>query len=162
MTRERTEPGGAGETWEGGCLCGAVRFRVRRLDSRVLACHCRQCRQMSGHVFAATAANWNDLEIMATGELRWFASGPNSRRGFCGTCGSSLFFDHGPLEPIGIAAGAFDRDPPFRLAAHIWVEEAGGYYQLSDGLPQFTAKQWHDQQGWQQYRGRPPKGPRES
>ncbi|MGP1256981.1 MAG: GFA family protein [Kiloniellales bacterium] len=43
--------------YEGGCLCGQVRFRVRQPQKQVIACHCRQCRRMSGHYFAASASD---------------------------------------------------------------------------------------------------------
>ena len=139
------------EVWDGGCMCGQVRFRVKSPQEQVIACHCRQCRRMSGHYFAASAAAWPDVELIEAAGLAWYpASGP-SRRGFCTNCGSSLFFDHGPDEPVGIAAGAFDEEPPFKLAVHIWVNEAGQYYELADGLPTYTETEWR-KGGWRTYR----------
>jgi hypothetical protein len=140
------------DLWDGGCLCGKVRFRVRAPQEQVIACHCRQCRRMSGHYFAASAASWSDLELTETAGLAWYQSAETSRRGFCRLCGSSLFFDHGPDEPLGIAAGAFDEEPDFKLAAHIWVDEAGKYYELCDGLPTYTEAEWLGGKGWRAYR----------
>jgi len=40
---------------EGGCLCGAVRYRVAALAGPVLLCHCGQCRKAQGSAFAANA-----------------------------------------------------------------------------------------------------------
>ena len=45
----------------GGCLCGAVRYRVAGPLRDVVACHCGQCRRSSGHHAAATAARRGDL-----------------------------------------------------------------------------------------------------
>lgn len=132
---------------EGGCLCGQVRYKVSDDLAGVIACHCRECRKMSGHFFAATAAPRDTFEITIAAGLRWFGSSSTSRRGFCGECGSSLFFDHGPQEPIGIAAGSFDGDPPLTVAAHIYVDEAGKYYSIDDGAEQYDAGQWRDG-GW--------------
>ena len=42
----------------GGCLCGAVRYRVAGPLRDVVACHCAQCRRSSGHFAAATAARY--------------------------------------------------------------------------------------------------------
>jgi hypothetical protein len=139
------------EVWDGGCLCGKVRFRVTGKLADVLACHCRQCRRMSGHYYAATAAPNDALQITESAGLAWYRSSEASRRGFCRDCGSSLFFDHGPDEPIGIAAGAFDADPPFRLAAHIYTDEAGGYYRIGDDAAKYTQAEW-SRGGWQKYR----------
>jgi hypothetical protein len=141
------------ETWEGGCLCGRVRYRVTARPADVIACHCRECRRMSGHFFAATAAPREAFEITESSGLAWYSSSKTSRRGFCRDCGSSLFFDHGPEEPIGIAAGSVDGDPGLRLAAHIYVEEAGGYYSISDGVDQFDSREWR-RGGWQRLRHR--------
>ena len=142
---------GHGEVWEGGCLCGQVRYRVRGKLAEVLACHCRQCRQMSGHYFAATAAPHAALEFTESAGLAWYKSSAASRRGFCRACGSSLFFDHGPDEPIGIAAGSIDGDPPFKLVAHIYTDEAGRYYEMADGAACYDKEAW-SQGGWKKYR----------
>jgi len=139
------------ESWTGGCVCGHVRYRVVAPLADVIACHCRQCRRMSGHVFAATAAPWDAVEITEDAGLTWYASSKTSRRGFCRDCGSSLFFDHGPDEPVGIAAGSLDGDPELKLAAHIYVDEAGGYYTIGDGVGQFDSQTWRAG-GWKKLR----------
>lgn len=142
---------GSGELWEGGCLCGQVRYEVSGTLADVLACHCRQCRRMSGHIYAATAAPRDAFEITESRGLAWYQSSKASRRGFCRECGSSLFFDHGPDEPIGIAAGSFDGDPQFKLVAHIYTDEAGRYYELGDDTAQYDAAAW-SRGGWKKYR----------
>ena len=139
------------EAWDGGCICGQVRFRVTGKLADVLACHCRQCRRMSGHFYAATAAPHDALEITESAGLAWYQSSKASRRGFCRDCGSSLFFDHGPDYAIGIAAGAFDADPPFKLVAHIYTDEAGAYYPIGDEAPHYAQAEWL-KGGWQKYR----------
>lgn len=137
---------------EGGCLCGQVRYTVTGELAPVIACHCRKCRKMSGHFFAATAAPRSAFEITSAKGLTWYVSSGTSRRGFCSTCGSSLFFDHGDDEPIGIAAGSFDSEPPLKLAAHIYVDHAGRYYSLDDGVDKFDTEAWRDG-GWRRLRG---------
>ncbi|MGI9506183.1 MAG: GFA family protein [Geminicoccaceae bacterium] len=84
---------------------------------------------MSGHVFAATAAPRDAFTLTESAGLRWYRSSPTSRRGFCGDCGSSLFFDHGDSESMGIAAGSFDGELPVTLAAHIYVDDAAAIIQ---------------------------------
>lgn len=139
------------EDWDGGCICGQVRYRVRGPLADVIACHCRQCRRMSGHVYAATAVPQDAFELTESAGLTWYRSSESSRRGFCCNCGSSLFFDHGPEEPIGIAAGSFDGDPPLRMAAHIYVDEAGKYYTIDDEVERYDGAAWR-QGGWDKLR----------
>jgi hypothetical protein len=58
------------------------------------------------------------------------------RRGFCRTCGSSLFWDPPHKDWIGVAMGAFDPPTDTKLRIHIFVSEKGDYYEIADGLPQ--------------------------
>ena len=120
----------------GSCLCGAVRYQVTGPLRPVIACHCTQCRKTSGHHVAATGAARGDVEIM--GDVRWYRSSPEARRGFCATCGSNLFWD-GPGSHLSIFAGTLDRDPDVRLAGHIFCADKGAYYRIGDGLPQTDA-----------------------
>lgn len=116
----------------GSCLCGAVHFTTNGPLRLVIACHCTQCRKTSGHHVAATSVAREALSI--NGAITWFASSATARRGFCGTCGTNLFWD-GPGVNMSIFAGTFDGDPGLRLAAHIFCDDKGSYYELNDDLP---------------------------
>jgi hypothetical protein len=105
----------------------------------VLICHCQECRRWHGHVSASTAAQREDLVLLEGRGLRWIES-PRSdagaRRGFCGECGSSMFWDPPRRETISIAAGTLDTPTGLRTAGHWFVSQAADYYELpDDGLP---------------------------
>ena len=117
----------------GSCLCGQVTFTARGPLRPVIACHCRQCRKASGHYFAATSAPRDAVDI--TGEVAWYQSSEWARRGFCGTCGSTLFWD-GPGANLSFLAGSLDGPTGLKLSAHIFCADKGDYYELDDGLPQ--------------------------
>ncbi len=123
MTEERT----------GGCLCGAVTYRVTGAMRPVIACHCEQCRKTSGHHVAATSAPRDAVEI--TGEPVWFVSSDTARRGFCGVCGSNLFWDGGVSANLSIFAGTLDDARGLALAGHIFTDNKGAYYEITDSLP---------------------------
>jgi hypothetical protein len=76
------------------------------------------------------------LTIHGADHLTWFRSSEKVRRGFCSTCGSSLFWDPIDRDWIGIAMGAFDRPTDTRLRIHVHVADKGDYYDVADGLPQ--------------------------
>jgi len=81
----------------------------------------------------------NALNIHNDEQLAWYHSSEKVRRGFCKTCGSSLFFD--PLDQqkhdwTGVALGAFDKPTQAKLNLHIFVAEKGDYYELMDGVRQ--------------------------
>jgi hypothetical protein len=121
----------------GGCLCGAVRYRVSGPLGPVGACHCSQCRRSSGHFSASTAVRHADVAI--EGAVAWFESSPGVRRGFCPVCGSNLFWERRAGPEIEIWAGTLDKPTGLRLAHHIFVADKGDYYAIADGLPQHPA-----------------------
>tara|TARA_A100001037_G_C14739163_1_gene452378 strand:- start:120 stop:608 length:489 start_codon:yes stop_codon:yes gene_type:complete len=121
----------------GACLCGAVRYQVRGPLREIIACHCSQCRRMSGHHVAATATARENLEITGRESLTWFRASPDAQRGFCAKCGSTLFWEADARDYTAIYAGSLDAGSGLTLAAHIFVGDKGDYYELTDGLPQF-------------------------
>jgi hypothetical protein len=121
----------------GHCLCGAVRYAVEGPLRPVSYCHCSQCRRSSGHYVAATACNAEDLTLLDEAGLRWYRSSPRARRGFCGECGSSLFWKPDNGRYISIMTGTMDTPTGLTADQHIFVSAASDYYVLADGLPQF-------------------------
>jgi hypothetical protein len=88
-------PENAGEGWgEGGCLCGAVRYRIGVPPLWVAHCHCSMCRRAQGAAFVTwvgTAEARFSLESGADA-LRSYRSSPLATRSFCGQCGTPLLF----------------------------------------------------------------------
>jgi len=119
----------------GGCLCGAIRYRVTSPLRPVVACHCRQCQITSGNHVAATSAPREAVEV--DGDVQWFQSSIEARRGFCATCGSNLFWDGGG-DRISVMAGTLDQPTGLRLAGHIYCDTRGDWFELTDGLPQYS------------------------
>ena len=120
----------------GSCLCGAVRFNVSAELTGGDACHCTECRKHSGHYFASTDVPKSALTVEGGDALGWYQSSERVRRGFCRTCGSSLFWNPVQSEKIAVAMGAFDDPTGTHLQMHIFVAEKGDYYEIADGLPQ--------------------------
>ncbi len=120
----------------GSCLCGAVQFEVAGPLTPPNACHCTRCRKHSGHFEASTDVLRTALTVRGTKSLSWFQSSKKVRRGFCITCGSSLFWDPVEKDWIAVSIGAFDPPTNTSLSMHIFVADKGDYYEISDGLPQ--------------------------
>jgi hypothetical protein len=120
----------------GSCLCGAVRFTVAGELRDVVNCHCSQCRRFHGHVGAYTDAPRTALQFSEARGLRWYRSSSFARRGFCGECGSSLFWERLGGDMISIAAGCLDSPTGLKTVRHIFVADQGDYYEITDGLEQ--------------------------
>ncbi|WP_420565522.1 GFA family protein [Thalassobaculum sp.] len=99
-----------GAVVEGGCLCGAVRYRVDGGLRETTHCHCTMCRRTSGAPLVTwTVCDPSDFSWTAGRPAR-FASSPGCERTFCATCGSKLTFtDAKRPGDIDIATGSLDR-----------------------------------------------------
>lgn len=120
----------------GRCLCGEISYKTTGPLRPVVACHCVQCRKSSGHYVAATSVARDAITI--TGEVTWYQSSDTARRGFCGTCGSNLFWD-GVGVNLSIHAGTLDGATGLAMVGHIFCADKGDYYALSDDLPKADA-----------------------
>lgn len=122
----------------GGCLCGQVRYVATGPLREVIYCHCSQCRRQSGLYFAATAVQKAEFALTREDGLRWFASSDFADRGFCGTCGSVLFWRGHSVAHIAILAGSLDDPSGLVAGSHICTEGRPTFYALCDGLPQYA------------------------
>lgn len=112
------------ETWEGGCLCGAVRFRALGSPKWTVWCHCQSCRKHSGAPAAAFAAFDEAMVEVTKGEITKFASSPGMLRGFCATCGSTLTCQGGAMpDELHFHLGAFDEPEKLPPMGEYFVEE---------------------------------------
>ncbi len=123
----------------GGCLCGGVRYQITGPCRDVINCHCQNCRRSHGHVAAYTALLQSELNLIRQQTLQWFHDqSPDTWRGFCNCCGASLFWDaRDGRGKVSVAAGSLDATAELKTIGHVWVSEAGEYYEIDDGLPQF-------------------------
>nr|WP_293171322.1 GFA family protein [Nannocystis sp.] len=101
------------------------------------ACHCTACRKHSGHYFVSADVPRSALTVRGEENVRWFQSSKTVRRGFCGICGSSLFWDPLGRDWTGVAMGAFDGPTGTHVHVHVFTREKGDYYRIADEAPQF-------------------------
>ena len=120
---------GMDTTTHGSCMCGAVRYRVDGPLRPIIACHCIQCRKSSGHFVAATACPTEALHIEGD-TLQWFASSSEAQRGFCGRCGSNLFWRRIGAGSTSIWAGSIDGSTGLHIAQQMFTGSKGDYYEL--------------------------------
>ena len=121
---------------EGGCSCGAVRFKAKGEPINVRICHCRNCQKAMGSPFYARALFAQDA-LTVEGDTARYASSAAIDRVFCKTCGTRLFSWRTNGTAAGVALAVFDDRNAFTPAEHIWVQEKMDWVKLDDGLPQF-------------------------
>ena len=125
--------------YEGGCLCGALRYRISGAPLLAEYCHCGMCRKVSG----APVVAWMDV---GTEQLQWiqgapklYQSSPGIFRGFCADCGSTLTYQRGEAPPkFTIALGSLDHAEAVAPAQHIFTANALPWLHISDDLPKYA------------------------
>lgn len=125
------------EHLQGGCLCSAVRYEMDGPLSNVGTCHCSQCRRWTGHLFASFTVQKENLRITGAENIGWYNSSDHARRGFCKTCGSSLFWEYLETDETDILAGTIDMPTNLKNTRHIFVADKGDYYDINDDVIQF-------------------------
>lgn len=112
------------QTWEGGCLCGDVRFRAGGPPKWTIWCHCQSCRKHTGAPVSAFAAFDAAVVEVTSGAIARYNSSPGVLRGFCARCGSTLTCesDRTPGE-LHVHVGAFDRPEALAPTIEVYAEE---------------------------------------
>lgn len=123
-------------TYEGGCLCGQVRWRAMGAPANVRICHCRLCQKATGGPFFARAIFPRDAFAWTGGTTAWNSS-PRLVRMACGRCGTPMFAaPNDPPARIGVSLATFDDPAAVRPDCHIWVSAKLPWVTVADGLPQ--------------------------
>lgn len=124
--------------FEGGCLCGAVRYRVRAAPVLRLNCHCTLCRRAA----AAPYVPWVTVAAadfaFTRGEPAAYFSSEHGRRRFCAACGTPLLFTdtHRP-EWVDVTTCSADDPEPLAPRGHVWAGSKLGWVEISDGYPRY-------------------------
>ncbi len=125
--------------YQGGCLCGAVRFELHGGIDSIVFCHCSRCRKAQGSAFATNGVVQEAEFKFVTGAelLNGYESSPGQTKYFCRQCGSPIFSRNinCPGE-LRIRLGVIESDIEERPAAHIFVGSKANWEQICDDLPQ--------------------------
>jgi len=125
------------EVHAGGCLCGAVRYEVRGPLRDVVNCYCSMCQRLHGGAGPHSKAAKGDITIVEGRGLKWYASSARARRGFCGECGTGLFWEPVDQPGTGILAGTLDQPTGLATIGHIFVAEKCDFTEIAGDAPQF-------------------------
>ncbi len=126
------------KTRGGGCLCGAIRFEVALATAEFSICHCGMCRRWGGGPFEAAHCAGAPTFTKEDG-LVWYRSSDWGERGFCGRCGTNLFWrladNH---EVMAVSVEALDDADDLTLGRHIYIDSKPARYDFADDRPRVT------------------------
>lgn len=132
------------DTREGGCACGAVRYRLASAPMFVHCCHCRDCQRQTGSAFVLNA-------LIETGRIALLAgepypvqvptdSGRPHRIFRCPTCQTALWSEYGGIAALRfVRVGTLDDPASMPPDVHIYIRSKLPWVALPEGVPAFPA-----------------------
>ena len=125
---------------KGQCLCGAVTLTVEDADLEVHCCHCSMCRRWSGGpVFAVPVAQ---VTMQPENQIVRYESSDWAERGFCGRCGTNLFYRLKEPDAYYLMMGLFDDPGQFKLASEIYIDNKPPGYSIAGDHPRLTEEEF--------------------
>ena len=126
---------------EGGCACGAVRYRLTSEPLVTHCCHCLNCQRQTGSAFVINLLIEADRMELLAGELQPVDvprdDGSAQRIFRCPTCQVAVFSEYGRPEVRFVRAGTLDRPWEVRPDVHIYTRSKLPWITLPDTAPAF-------------------------
>lgn len=126
------------ETMDGGCACGAIRYRIAVVPTDAGFCHCRLCQRTTGAAVVASASVPIDAFEYLQGEPTVYASSTWGERRFCGRCGAQLEYRRADApKTVEINSATLDDPSRLRPAWHVWYADRFPGIEIADDLPKY-------------------------
>lgn len=130
---------------EGGCQCGAVRYRLLGPPLAAYLCHCRDCQRLGGSAFSLSMHVARERLELVQGAFAVYDkmadSGRIVRMHSCGHCGAKLWNE--PLSAPGMAvlrAATLDDTSWFRPVGNIWTASKMPWVEIDETLVNFPGQ----------------------
>ena len=123
---------------EGGCACGALRYRLAGTPYDGGWCHCRTCQLNSGApAMAFASVKVGDFAFTkGADQVRRFESSHFGHRLFCGECGTPILMrvNHQP-ETVDFSIATLDEPDAVAPGFHIFWASRLAWFEPGDALP---------------------------
>lgn len=124
---------------EGGCLCGAIRYRIEGEVEDTAYCHCRTCQRQSGAPVVAWFAIAPAHFRYTKGAPKKYRASDRAAREFCGDCGTYLLFrEDDQSASLGVNTATLDDPARVPPAFHIWCQSRIAWFETNDTFPRFA------------------------
>jgi hypothetical protein len=129
-------------THDGGCLCGAVRFRVVGEPRAVYACHCRFCQRLTGSAFNVEGAFPRERVVFDGAPCRTYDHrSPDHGRLLhvhaCERCCTTVGLTTQRFPSFLVLAGTLDEPHWLRPSMHLFTAQAAPWVVFPDDVDCF-------------------------
>ena len=125
---------------KGHCLCGAVTYVAKEVQTDVNTCHCNMCLRWNGG--PGFAVGVGQITFKGEENITRFDSSEWAERGFCSRCGTNLFYHLKDEDVYMLWMGTFDDLSSFKLAGEIYIDEKPKCYDLVGDHPRLTGEEF--------------------
>ena len=126
---------------EGGCSCGAVRYRLTTEPLFVHCCHCLNCQRQTGSAFVINVLIEADRVELLAGEPRPVEvdrdDDAKQRIFRCPDCEIAVFSEYGRPEVRFVRAGTLDDPSAVAPDVHIYTRSKVPWVTLPPSVPAF-------------------------
>lgn len=126
----------------GSCLCGEIKYKVKKPIKFVAHDHCSICRRAHGSAFVTWCGVKSEMEqfelLSGKESLQSYKSSKEAVRQFCKVCGSQLFFrsENWP-EEIHFTRASINQDMDELPKSHVYFSDKTSWYEFKDSLPKY-------------------------
>jgi hypothetical protein len=129
---------------EGGCACGAVRYRLASAPMFVHCCHCRDCQRQTGSAFVLNAMIETDRVAILASDPKPLAvptdSGRPHRIFRCPACQTAVWSEYGGIARLRfVRVGTLDDPAALPPDIHIYTRSKLPWVALPAGIPAVEA-----------------------
>jgi hypothetical protein len=133
------------DSHDGGCQCGALRYRVEGEPVAVGICHCTQCQKQSGSAFGMSFIVRKEAFRLLSGSPKTFTRTSDCGRpvvcAFCPDCGTRIYHETRWLDGVvNIKPGTLDDTSFLRPQAQIWTAKKQGWVELPSDIRSFEGQ----------------------
>jgi hypothetical protein len=126
---------------EGGCSCGAVRYRLTSDPLFTHCCHCLNCQRQTGSAFVINLLIEADRMELLTGEPQAVTvprdDGSAQEIFRCPVCQVAVFSHYGWPEVRFVRGGTLDEPSGIAPDVHIFTRSKLGWVTLPESVPAF-------------------------
>ena len=132
------------ESFDGGCACGALRYRMHSRPMFVHCCHCKDCQRQTGTAFVLNALIEADRVELLSGDPKPVEMPTDSGRPHtvfrCPGCGTAVWSHYGGLSKLRfVRVGTLDDPTALPPDVHIYTRSKLPWITLPQGVPEFDA-----------------------
>ena len=131
-------------TFDGGCACGTLRYRMLSAPMFVHCCHCKDCQRQTGSAFVLNALIETDRVELLSGDPRPSSMPTDSGKPHsvfrCAQCGTAVWSEYGGLATLRfVRVGTLDEPAALPPDVHIYARSKQPWIILPDGVPAFES-----------------------